>query len=386
MSSPMPFAPLTPIEARVLAVLVEKQHTVPDTYPLSLNALVAGCCQKTSRDPVMDVGEGPVREALASLRARSLVIETSGGRVMRYEHNARRVLGVPAESVALLATLMLRGPQTAAELRANCERIHRFSDVSATEAYLEEMAARGPAPYVRRLERRPGSREHRWAHLLCGEPAAEPAPPPRPDGAPKPVVECYFDCSSPWTWLGVHNLVPLAEAQGAAIAWKPILVGGVFNAVNPSVYASRENPVPAKRAYMLKDLQDWARLAGLAIRFPPSVFPVNSVKAMRGCVWLEPRGLLLPFARAVFEAYWTRDEDVSRDEVLVPLVERLGVDGAEFLAAIATQPVKDALRANTEALIARGGFGSPTFFVGEDMYFGNDRLPLLREALRRARG
>lgn len=202
---------------------------------------------------------------------------------------------------------------------------------------------------------------------------------------PHPVVECFFDCSSPWTWLGVHNLVPLAEAQGASIAWRPILVGGVFNAVNPSVYASRENPVPAKKAYMLKDLQDWARLAGLTIRFPPSVFPVNSVKAMRGCVWLEPRGLLLPFARAVFEAYWTRDEDVSRDEVLVPLVERLGVDGREFLAAIATQSVKDALRANTEALIARGGFGSPTFFVGDDMYFGNDRLPLLREALRRAR-
>ena len=205
--------------------------------------------------------------------------------------------------------------------------------------------------------------------------------------ASKPVVvECYFDCSSPWTWLGVHNLVPLAAEEGATVAWKPILVGGVFNAVNPSVYASREKPVPAKQAYMLKDLQDWAGVAGLRIRFPPSVFPVNSVKAMRGCIWLEPRGLLLPFARAVFEAYWSRDEDVSRDEVLVPLVERLGVDAGEFLAGIATQPVKDALRANTEALVARGGFGSPTFFVGDDMYFGNDRLPLLRRALRRAGG
>jgi 2-hydroxychromene-2-carboxylate isomerase len=201
-----------------------------------------------------------------------------------------------------------------------------------------------------------------------------------------PVVECYFDCSSPWTWLGVHHLVPLAEEEGATVRWKPILVGGVFNAVNPSVYASRENPVPAKQAYMRKDLHDWARHAGLEIRFPPSVFPVNSVKAMRGCLWLEPRGLLLPFARGVFEAYWSRDEDISRDEVLVPLVEGLGVDAGEFLAGIATRPVKDALRANTEALIARGGFGSPTFFVGDDMYFGNDRLPLLRAALRRARG
>jgi 2-hydroxychromene-2-carboxylate isomerase len=157
--------------------------------------------------------------------------------------------------------------------------------------------------------------------------------------------------------------------------------------VNPSVYASREHPVPAKQAYMRKDLQDWARAAGLSIRFPPSVFPVNSVKAMRGCIWLEPRGLLLPFARAVFEAYWSRDEDISRDEVLAPLVERLGVDAREeFFAGIASpQPVKDALRANTEALIARGGFGSPTFFVGDDMYFGNDRLPLVRDALRRTR-
>jgi uncharacterized protein YceH (UPF0502 family) len=173
----MPFAPLAPIEARVLAVLVEKQHTVPDTYPLSLNALVAGCSQKTNRDPVMEVSEAEARDALESLRARSLVIESSGGRVMRYEQNVRRVLGVPSESVALLATLMLRGPQTSAELRANCERIHRFSDVSATEAYLEELAAREPTPYVRRLDRQPGARESRWAHLLCGEPAVEPGAP-----------------------------------------------------------------------------------------------------------------------------------------------------------------------------------------------------------------
>jgi uncharacterized protein YceH (UPF0502 family) len=175
---------MTPLEARVLSVLVEKRHTVPDTYPLSLNALVAGCNQKTSRDPVMDATEAQVRDALESLRGRSLVIETSGGRVMRYEENARRALGVPGEAVALLATLMLRGPQTAAELRANCERIHRFSDVSATEGYLDELAARAPAPYVRRLARLPGAREVRWAHLLCGEPARDTAlAPGRPDPA-----------------------------------------------------------------------------------------------------------------------------------------------------------------------------------------------------------
>jgi uncharacterized protein YceH (UPF0502 family) len=166
-----PVLPLSSLEARVLAVLVEKQRTVPDTYPLSLNALLAGCNQKTSRDPVIEVGEGDLREALEGLRARSLVIESSGGRVMRYEENARRVFGAPNEAVALLATLMLRGPQTPAELRANCERLHRFSDVSAIEAYLDELALREPQAYVVQLPRQPGSREQRWAHLLCGMPS-----------------------------------------------------------------------------------------------------------------------------------------------------------------------------------------------------------------------
>jgi 2-hydroxychromene-2-carboxylate isomerase len=197
------------------------------------------------------------------------------------------------------------------------------------------------------------------------------------------MIECFFDCSSPWTWLGVHNLQPIAAEHAVPIRWRPILVGGVFNAANPSVYAARENPVPAKQAYMLKDLGDWARLAGLEIRFPPSVFPVNSVKAMRGCLWLEPSGRLPAFAQAVFEAYWTRDEDISRDDVLAAICGRLGIDPAAFFAGIATAPVKDALRANTEELVARGGFGSPTFFVDGQMFFGNDRLPLVREALRR---
>ncbi|RPH45270.1 MAG: DUF480 domain-containing protein [Burkholderiales bacterium] len=184
MSEAPPFASLSPIEARVLGVLVEKRHTVPDTYPLTLNSLVAGCNQKTSRDPVMELTEADVRAALDALRARSMVIESSGGRAMRYEENARRVLGVPSESVALLATLMLRGPQTSAELRANCERIHRFSDLSATEGYLDELAARVPHAYVVRLARQPGSRESRWAHLLCGEPDEPRAPAWTPGAAP----------------------------------------------------------------------------------------------------------------------------------------------------------------------------------------------------------
>lgn len=160
---------LTPLEVRVLGVLVEKQHTVPDTYPLSLNALVAGCNQKTARDPVIAASEAEVLGALDTLKALSLVFEGSGSRVVRFEHNLPRVLALPAASVALLTLLMLRGPQTAAELRAHSERLHRFADISSVEGFLEEMAAKEPARVVK-LARAPGAREARWAHLLCGEP------------------------------------------------------------------------------------------------------------------------------------------------------------------------------------------------------------------------
>jgi 2-hydroxychromene-2-carboxylate isomerase len=198
------------------------------------------------------------------------------------------------------------------------------------------------------------------------------------------MIEFFFDCSSPWTYLAFRNIQPLAAEMRVAVDWRPILVGGVFNSVNPSVYASRENPVPAKRDYMLKDLQDWAGLAGLQIVMPPRVFPVNSVKAMRGCLWLAPQGKLVPFATAVFEAYWGRDEDIAQDAVLADICRRCGVDAEAFAAGIAQPDIKARLKANTDELIRRGGFGSPTIFVdGGDMYFGNDRLPLVREALRR---
>ncbi|WP_114812565.1 YceH family protein [Paraburkholderia kururiensis] len=159
---------LTPLEARVLGVLVEKQHTVPDTYPLSLNALTSGCNQKTARSPVMNATEAEVLEAIESLKHASLVFESSGNRVPRFEHNMNRALGVASQSVALLATLILRGPQTAAELRLNSARLHGFADTSSVEAFLDELAA-GEAPRVVKLARTPGERENRWAHLLCGE-------------------------------------------------------------------------------------------------------------------------------------------------------------------------------------------------------------------------
>jgi 2-hydroxychromene-2-carboxylate isomerase len=199
------------------------------------------------------------------------------------------------------------------------------------------------------------------------------------------MIEFFFDCSSPWTYLAFHNIQPLAAEFGAPIRWRPILVGGIFNTINPTVYASREQPVPAKARYAGKDLQDWARLAGLRIKMPPSVFPVNSARAMRACIVLEPEGRLVDFARAVFEIYWGEDQDISRDAVLREVCRRVGVDADALLEAAATPEAKAQLRANTDEAMARGGFGSPTIFIGgDDMYFGNDRMPLIRAALERA--
>jgi uncharacterized protein YceH (UPF0502 family) len=166
---------LSLLETRVLGTLYEKQHTVPDSYPLTLNALVAGCNQKTSRSPVMEVSEGDVQGALDALKSLNLVMETSGGRVSRYSHNVERVLQVPSQSAAILTVLMLRGPQTVGELRINCERLHKFADISAVDAFLQELSGRS---LVVQLARQPGSREARWAHLLSGTPHAEIAQPP----------------------------------------------------------------------------------------------------------------------------------------------------------------------------------------------------------------
>jgi len=180
---------LSLLETRALGVLVEKQHTVPDTYPLTLLALTAGCNQKTSRDPILNASETEVQAALDRLRTMSFVVESSGGRVMRYAHNTERVLAIPAQAVALLAALMLRGPQTAGELRINCDRLHRFADTSAVEGFLYELAARPAGALAIELPRQPGARETRWMHLLSGAPAtaaAVAAPPraaPEDDGA-----------------------------------------------------------------------------------------------------------------------------------------------------------------------------------------------------------
>jgi 2-hydroxychromene-2-carboxylate isomerase len=199
-------------------------------------------------------------------------------------------------------------------------------------------------------------------------------------------IEFYFDCSSPWTYLAFHNIQPLAAETGARIAWKPILVGGIFNTVNKTVYESREKPHPIKSRYYKKDLQDWARFTGLRIAMPP-VFPVNSVKAMRGAFVAIERNVLPLYARTVFETYWGDLQDISQDSVMESIVEKVGLDRGDFFARIGAPEYKDRLRTTTEELIARGGFGSPTMYVaGDDMYFGNDRLPLVRAAVLAAQG
>ncbi len=196
-------------------------------------------------------------------------------------------------------------------------------------------------------------------------------------------LEFFFDCSSPWTYLAFSRVHDVIARTGAVVEWKPILVGGVFNAVNQDVYERRANPDPRKGKYYAKDLADWARFAGLKIGRPP-VFPVNSVKAMRGALIALDDGKLVPYATAVFQAYWGDLLDISQPDILGPVVASVGYDAPSFLKRVEEPALKDRLRANTDELIARGGFGSPTMFVdGGDTYFGNDRLPLLEAALAR---
>ena len=199
------------------------------------------------------------------------------------------------------------------------------------------------------------------------------------------TLEFFFDCSSPWTYLAFTRLPALLERTKAAVVWRPILVGGVFNEVNRDVYDRRANPEPRKASYYEKDLQDWARLCGIRIGKPP-MFPVRAVSIMRCVIAADEKGALLPFARAAFETYWGDLEDISRKDVLAKIAQRAGLDGDALLARSEAPEVKDRLRVNTEEVIARGGFGSPTMFVNSsDMYFGNDRLPLVEAALAAGR-
>lgn len=194
-------------------------------------------------------------------------------------------------------------------------------------------------------------------------------------------VEYFFDCSSPWTYLSYTRIEDICARHDAELIWRPFLVGGVFNTVNPSVYEQRSKPVPVKARYYQKDLQDWASYQGIIIG-SPKVFPVNSVKAMRGAFVAMEAGLISEYAAAIFKVYWTDLQDISQDHILTQVVQQVGLDVDEFYGKITSQEYKDKLRSNTDELIDRGGFGSPSFFVDEtDMYFGNDRLLLVEAKL-----
>ena len=196
-------------------------------------------------------------------------------------------------------------------------------------------------------------------------------------------LEFFFDCSSPWTYLAFTRVHPMLVRTGAEIVWRPVLVGGVFNSVNKDVYERRANPDPRKASYYEKDLQDWARFCKIRIGKPP-MFPVRAVAAMRCVLAADEKGALVEFARATFETYWGELKDISQPEVLAAICARVSLDAQDILARSEMPEIKDRLRGNTEELIARGGFGSPTMFVeGDDMYFGNDRLPLVEAALMR---
>jgi 2-hydroxychromene-2-carboxylate isomerase len=194
-------------------------------------------------------------------------------------------------------------------------------------------------------------------------------------------VEMFFDCSSPWTYLAFESLIELNERLDFDIEWRPILVGGLFNTINPSVYAARENPVRQKATYQKKDLQDWASLKNLVIGLPDP-FPVNSVKVMRGAFVAIENKLLVDYARTAFQYYWSQLKDISDDKVIRELVREVGLAEDEFFKKIEEPELKLQLRLNTDELAERGGFGSPTFFLNQhDMYFGNDRVELLRQKL-----
>ncbi len=198
------------------------------------------------------------------------------------------------------------------------------------------------------------------------------------------TIEFFLDCSSPWTYLAFERMASLAAREDVSVVYKPILVGGIFNAINRSVYENRSNPVPAKARYYRKDLQDWADHVGVKIG-QPHVFPVNSVKVMRGAFVAMEEGVLEPYLRRAFQRYWGELADISQDDEVAAIAAAAGLNREDFFRRINHQACKDRLRETTDECMRRGGFGSPTFFLnGDDMYFGNDRLELLTVKLQAA--
>ena len=248
---------LSLLETRVLGTLYEKQHTVPDSYPLTLNALVSGCNQKTSRAPVMEATESEVQAALDGLKSANCVMETSGGRVARYSHNLERVLQVPSQSAAILTVLMLRGPQTAGELRINCERLHSFADLSAVQGFLDELAARPAGALVVQLPRLPGARENRWAHLLSGAPQVDAPAAEMKDAPAGELAELKAE---------VARLAELVARIAKHVGLSCVLLSTLAQADYPSGVGQMRGSPDAFAQFMREEMAKWApvvRQAGI---------------------------------------------------------------------------------------------------------------------------
>jgi len=197
-------------------------------------------------------------------------------------------------------------------------------------------------------------------------------------------LEFFYDCSSPWTYLAFNRIEDIARRHDADLVWRPILVGGVFNAINPSVYETRERPVKAKARYYNKDMQDWARYYGITLKMPTvGVAVVKVYKTMRGAYVALEHGKIAQYTRRAFESYWIEDHDIGQETVIADIARQSGLDPAEVLEKIQQPEYKEKLRAATQELIDRGGFGSQTVFVDGNLFFGNDRLPLVEFELSR---
>lgn len=199
-------------------------------------------------------------------------------------------------------------------------------------------------------------------------------------------LEFFFDFSSPWTYMAFTQIGRLCRDTGATVVWKPFYVAAVFREVNHHVGEMRARVVPAKLAYYQTDMQRWATRLGIRIGRPPvyggGSRPLNSAAALRGALVALDQQRIEAYARAVFYAYWEELRDVSDRAVLRQLAADSGLAPDDFDARVDASETRARLQQNTDELIRRGGFGTPTFFVGgTEMYFGNDRLDFVREAL-----
>jgi len=191
------------------------------------------------------------------------------------------------------------------------------------------------------------------------------------------TIEFFWDPASPFTYLAATQIEALAAECGAELRWKPFLLGKVFEATGNRPPVS----VPAKGKHLFQDLARWAKFYGVPLQFPKS-FPVNSVQPERAAIAADKAGKGVAFAKAVMSAHWADGRDISQADELKAIAASVGLDGEAIIAATQDPAIKEILKANTEDAIKRGVFGAPTFFVGAEMFWGNDRLQLLGAHLK----